>query len=188
MTAEIQPLKPIKGNDMKTHLLPILLTVAMIPASLLAQPTTSTGTPTGPSLEANPHQKQMEAAIFGYFQAVQSLDPQRYANTFAPDGTLEDPGGSTPVHGRAAIAATYAGGLTILGRITPRVKEIYVGVGNSTEATVSWILMAYTKQGKKVFVNGIGIFKFKPIQAGSDLLLESVREFYDPLEFTSQLQ
>ena len=175
---------------MKTHLLPILLTAAMIPASLLAQPTTSTvtPTPTGPVLEANPHQKQMEAAIYSYFQAVQSLDPQRYGNTFAPDGTLEDPGGSAPVHGRAAIAATYAGGLTILGRITPRVKDIYVGVGNSTEATVSWILMAYTKQGKKVFVNGIGIFKFKPIQAGSELLLESVREFYDPLEFTSQLQ
>jgi hypothetical protein len=152
----------------------------MIPASLLAQ--------SAPVLESNPHQKQIEAAIYHYFEAVQSLDPQRYGNTFAPDGTLEDPGGSTPYHGRTAVSAAYAGGLQVLGRITPRVKEIYVGVGNSTEATVSWVLMAYTKQGKQVFVHGIGIFKFKPIQAGSDLLLESVREFYDPLEFTSQLQ
>jgi SnoaL-like domain len=141
-----------------------------------------------PVLEANPHQKQMEAAIYEYFLGVQSLDPQRYAQAFSPDGTLEDPGGSTPVRGRTAIAAVYGGGLTILGRITPRVKDIYVGVGASTEATVSWVLTAYTKQGKQVVVHGIGIFKFKPIQAGAPLLLDSVREFYDTVEFTSQLQ
>jgi ketosteroid isomerase-like protein len=164
----------------KSSFATILVIAAIIPASLLGQ--------TAPVLEANPHQKQIEAAIYQYFFAVQSLDPQRYANTFAADGTLEDPGGSTPYHGRTAIAAAYAGSLPILGRITPRVKDIYVGVGNSTEATVAWVLTAYTKQGKQVVVHGIGIFKFKTIQAGSDMLLESVREFYDPVEFVSQLQ
>ena len=130
----------------------------------------------------------MEAAIYQYFIGVQSLDPQRYVRAFAPDGTLEDPGGTAPVHGRAAIAAVYGGGLQILGRITPRVKDIFVGVGNSTEAAVSWELIVYTKQGKHLVVHGIGMFKFKPFSSGDDqLLLESVREFYDTVEFTSQL-
>jgi ketosteroid isomerase-like protein len=158
--------------------------MGMLPAGLYAQPTSSSG----PVLEANPNQKQMEAAIYEYFFAVQSLDPQRYANIFAPDGTLEDPGGSTPIRGRAAIAAVYGGGLQVLGRITPRVKDICVGVGQSTEATVAWVLTAYTKWGKRVVVHGIGIFKFKAFQAGAAPLIESVREFYDPLEFSSQLQ
>ena len=158
----------------------VVLAVGMMPAALKAQ--------TPPVLEANPHQKQMEAAIYQYFLGVQSLDPQLYAKAFTPDGTLEDPGGSTPYRGRTAIAAAYAGGLQVLGRITPRVKEIYVGFGQSTEATVSWVLTCYTKQGKQVVVHGIGIFKFSPIQPGADLLLQSVREFYDTVEFASQLQ
>ena len=38
-------------------------------------------------------------------------------------------------------------------------------------------------------VHGIDIFKFKTIYPGEDMpLLKSVREFYDPSEFTSQLQ
>jgi hypothetical protein len=139
-------------------------------------------------LEANPTQRQLEAAISEYWLSVQSLDPVRYANNFAPDGQLEDPAGGLPVQGRAAIAATYAGGLQLLGRITPRVKDMYVGIGNSTEVAVRWELTSYTKQGKRVVVNGIGLFKFKPFHGGDHLQLESVREFYDPVEFTAQLQ
>jgi SnoaL-like domain len=140
------------------------------------------------SLQANPNQNQLEAAIYQYFEGVQSLDPQRYASAFAPNGTLEDPGGSGPVTGRTAIAAAYGSGLTVLGRITPRVKDMFVGIGNSTEVTLRWELIAYTKAGKQVIVEGIGIFKYAPIIPGQTMQLESVREFYDPIQFSSQLQ
>lgn len=36
--------------------------------------------------------------------------------------------------GRAAIGTVYSGVPRLFGKLTPRVKEIYVGVGNSTEA------------------------------------------------------
>ncbi len=67
-------------------------------------------------------------------------------------------------------------------------KDIKVGAGLSTEAAAVWEITAYTKQGKQVVVHGIGLFKFKPIPFSGRLLLESVREFYDPVEFASQLQ
>ena len=121
---------------------------------------------TAQTLEANPNTKKMEAAIYQYFRGVQSLDTQTYVKAFASDGTLEDPAGTAPVRGRAAIGTVYSGVPQLFGKLTPRVKEIYVGVGNSTEATVSWTLTGYTKQGKQVVVHGIVIFKFKDYLSG----------------------
>ena len=89
---------------------------------------------TAQTLEANPNTKKIEAAIYQYFRGVQSLDTQTCVKAFASDGTLEDPAGIAPVHGRAAIGTVYSGVPQLFGKLTPRVKEIYVGVGNSTEA------------------------------------------------------
>ena len=141
-----------------------------------------------PVLETNSHRRQMEAAVYAYFQAVDALDPQHYANLFAPDGTLEDPVGTGLYHGRTQIAGALAAGLPIIGRLTPRVKDIFVASGESTEAAVYWVITGYTKQGKQLVVQGIGIFKFKPMQGNSPLQLESVREFYDPVQYLSQVQ
>ena len=66
---------------------------------------------------------------------------------------------------------------------------LFVGAGQSTEVMVRWELTLYTKQtGKRAILNGIGLFKFKPITPGVKLQLESVREFWDPVELMSQLQ
>jgi hypothetical protein len=130
-------------------------------------------------------QQSLEAAIYEYWLSVQSFDPQRFAANFAPDGTLEDPVGVAPVRGREEIAALYATGIRTLSRITPRIKAMYVGVGQSTEVAVRWELAMDTKLGKHGVVKGIGLFKFAPFQPGDRLQLESVREFFDPAEFTS---
>lgn len=139
----------------------------------------------------NPLQKDLEAAVYEYWMSVQSLDPERFGANFAPDATLEDPAGNSPVIGRDAIAAFYGEGLKLLrlARITPRIKEMHTGVGQSTEVVVRWELTADTTDGtKQAKVHGIGLFKFKPAQVGARLLLESVREFYDPFEWSSQFR
>lgn len=142
-----------------------------------------------PVLESNPNTKKMEAAIYQYFENVQSLNAQTYANAFAHDGTLEDPAGTAPIQGRAAIAAFYVGITQAFGRLTGRVKDIYVGAGNSNDATASWTLTLYTKQGKQVILHGIGVFTFKPSNPNADQIqIASLREFYDPIELASQLQ
>lgn len=144
-----------------------------------------------PVFEANPMQKQIEAAVYDYWFAVQALDPIRFGNNFAPDGALEDPVGTQVVSGRQAITGFFGGLLQTLGigRATPRIKDMFVGAGQSTEVMVRWELTLYTKQtGKRAILNGIGLFKFKPITPGVKLQLESVREFWDPVELMSQLQ
>ncbi len=142
-----------------------------------------------PVLETNPNTKRMEAGIYQYFQNAGSLNPQTFANAFAHDGTLEDPVGTPVVQGRPALATFFMGIAQPFGRLTGRVKDIYVGAGNSLEATASWTLTLYTKQGKQVLLHGIGVFTFKPSNSSSDpLQLASVREFWDLVELTSQLQ
>lgn len=142
-----------------------------------------------PVLESNPNTKKMEAAIYQYFENVQTLNPQTFANAFAPDGTLEDPVGAPPVQGRPAISAFFAGITQPFGRAIGRVKDIYVGAGNSNDATASWTLTLYTKQGKQVILHGIGVFTFKPSNPNSadPMQIASLREFYDPIELLSQL-
>lgn len=142
-----------------------------------------------PVLESNPNTKRMEAAIYQYFQNAGSLNPQTFANSFAHDGTIEDPVGTPAVQGRPAIATFFTGITQPFGRLTARVKDIYVGAGSSYEATASWTLTLYTKQGKQVLLHGIGVFSFKPSNSSSDQLqIASLREFWDPVELVSQLQ
>ena len=122
--------------------------------------------------------------------SVESLDPLRFAENFAPDGTLEDAAGTQPVVGRQAIAEFFGNGLQSLGlvRVLPRIRAMYAGIGQSTEIMVSWELTAQPRTDKPVVVHGIRLFRFKPVRAGTRLLLESVREFYDPLALTTFVQ
>lgn len=123
---------------------------------------------------------QIEAAVEKYFASVAALDAQRFANHFAPAGVLEDPVGTPPIEGQAAIAAFYAAGSAALSEIKPRVQEIIVG-GN--EAIVNWKLKVKTATGKQLTVAGMGLFKFN---AAGQLL--AVREFWDLAAFLAQLQ
>lgn len=123
--------------------------------------------------------EQVEAGVEEYFASAASLDVQRFVNNFAPDGVLEDPVGTPPVQGTQAIAAFYAAIVAPFSHIKPKVQEVIVG-GN--EAAVDWKLNLTTTDGKKITLDGMGVFKFN-----QDGKLESVREFWDLAAFLSQL-
>lgn len=123
--------------------------------------------------------EQIEAAIEEYFASIASLDAQRVANHFAPDGTVEDPVGTPPIEGPQNIAAFFAVAAAPFKWAKPTIQEIVVC---GQEAAVNWKLKLKTKTGKMVFIDGMGVFKFN--QQGK---LQSVREFYDLAAFLAQL-
>ena len=110
---------------------------------------------------------QIEAGVEEYFASVGSLDPQRLANNFAPDGVFEDPVGTPLVQGTQAIAAFFGATAAQLSEIKPYIQEIIVG---GQEAIVNWKLRLKTTSGKIIFIDGMGVFKFN--QQGK---LQSVR-------------
>ena len=124
--------------------------------------------------------EQVEAAVEEYFNAVGAFDVQRYVNTFAPNGVLEDPVGTPPIQGTAAITAFITNIITPFSEIKHKIQDINV-CGN--EAAVDWKLHLKTTTGKKIVIDGMGVFSFN--QNGK---LQSVREFWDLAAFLADLQ
>jgi steroid delta-isomerase len=124
--------------------------------------------------------EQIEDAVEEYFNSVGAFDVPRFVNNFAPDGVLEDPVGTPPVQGTAAITAFITNIIAPFQDIKHKIQDINV-CGN--EAAVNWKLNLKTTIGKKIVIDGMGVFKFN--QNGK---LQSVREFWDLEAFLAQLQ
>ena len=124
--------------------------------------------------------EQIEAAVEEYFESVGAFDVQRYVNTFAPDGVLEDPVGTPPLQGTPAITGFITNIIAPFSEIKHRIQEITV-CGH--EAAVNWKLHLTTTTGKKITIDGMGVFNFN-----QDGKLQSVREFWDLAAFLEQLQ
>jgi len=125
-------------------------------------------------------QDQIEAAVEEYFASIGSMDVSRFVNNFAADGVLEDPVGTPAVQGTSAIAAYFGAIIAPFSEIKPRVQEVIV-CGH--EAAVNWKLQLTTTTGKKITIDGMGVFNFN-----QDGKLQSVREFWDLAAFLAQLQ
>ena len=124
--------------------------------------------------------EQIEALVTDVFNKFAAFDAQGTAALYAPDGTIEDPVGTTPVQGTQAIIAYLQTFPTILDEI--RVQHFDVTVAGQ-EAAIKWRLRFKTKTGNVFFVDGIGIFKIN--EEGK---VQSDREYFDLAYFQSQLQ
>ena len=124
--------------------------------------------------------EQIEAAVEEYFDAVGAFDVPRYVNTFAPDGVLEDPVGTPPIQGAQAITGFITSIIAPFSDIKHKIQDINV-CGN--EAAVNWKINLKTTTGKKIVIDGMGVFKFN-----DNGKLQSVREFWDLQAFLDALQ
>ena len=124
--------------------------------------------------------EQIEAIVTDVFNKFAAFDGQGTAALYAPDGTIEDPVGTTPVQGTQAIIAYLETFPTILNEI--RVQHFDVTVAGQ-EAAIKWRLRFKTKTGNVFFVDGVGIFKINP-----DGKVQSDREYFDYAYFLAQLQ
>jgi ketosteroid isomerase-like protein len=124
--------------------------------------------------------EQIEAIATDMFNKFAAFDAQGTASLFAPNGTIEDPVGTTPVQGTQAIIAYLETLPTVLDEI--RIQSFDVTVAGQ-EAAVKWRLRFKTKTGNVFFVDGIGILAINP-----DGKIQSDREYFDLAYFQSQLQ
>ena len=123
--------------------------------------------------------EQIEAIATEMFNRFAAFDAQGTADMFAPDGTIEDPVGSTPIQGTQAIIAYQQTFPTILNEI--RIQSFDVTVAGQ-ECAIKWRLRFKTKTGNVFFVDGIGILKIN-----EDGKIQSDREYFDLAYFQSQL-
>src|SRR5262249_49462674 len=124
--------------------------------------------------------EQIEAIVTDVFTKFAAFDAQGTANLFAPNGTIEDPVGTTPIQGTQAIIDYLNTFPTVLDEI--RIQHFDVTVAGQ-EAAIKWRLRFKTKTGNVFFVDGIGILK-----VNEDGKVQSDREYFDLAYFQSQLQ
>ena len=124
--------------------------------------------------------EQIEAIVTDVFNKFAAMDAQGTAALFAPDGTIEDPVGTTPIQGTQAIIAYLETFPTLLNEI--RIQSFDVTVAGQ-EAAIKWRLRFKTKTGNVFFVDGIGI-----LAINAQGKVQSDREYFDYAYFLAQLQ
>ena len=123
--------------------------------------------------------EQIEAIVRNMYDKFAAFDAQGTTDCFAPDGTIEDSVGTTPIQGTQAILAYQQSFPTLLDEL--RFQSVDITVGGQ-EAAVKWRIRLRTKTGNVFFLEGIGIVK-----VNEDGKIQSARNFFDLAYFQSQL-
>jgi steroid delta-isomerase len=121
-----------------------------------------------------------EQAVAEYFAAIRAMDPERFANVFAPDGVSYDPVGTPPHEGRDALRAMLTHVVSGFKQVGLTENNVYV-CGNS--AAVQWTGQGTTHSGKDVTFYGIDVIDCN--EQGEIVL---VRAFWDPAPVFAALQ
>src|ERR1044071_9283828 len=100
--------------------------------------------------------EQIEAIVRNMYDKFTAFDAQGTTDCFAPDGTIEDSVGTTPIQGTQAILAYQQSFSTVLNEIRFQSADITVG---GQEAAVKWRIRFKTKTGNVFYLEGIGVIK-----------------------------
>lgn len=163
---------------MKNRSLFIKKVMALATALMILFASSVTHVEAAPTPELTP--QQIETVIEDAFAGLITFDAPRVLNHFADDAVLEDPVGTPPMVGKAAIAAYLATFPTLFNQMKLYSLDIKPG---GQEAAVKWRLRFTTKTGKVFFLEGIGFFKFN-----SEGKIQTEKEFFDLAYFLEQLQ
>ncbi|HPO19750.1 MAG TPA: nuclear transport factor 2 family protein, partial [Rubrivivax sp.] len=93
--------------------------------------------------------------VKGYLRALESGDVDAIVSLYAEDATLEDPVGSTPVVGHAAIRAFYAKAQDM----HPRIKLTGAVRVAGRECAFAFAVTV-TYQGQRITIHPIDTFRF----------------------------
>lgn len=116
------------------------------------------------------HGKQLVDAVHAYIAALNAADLDAIVALYAPDGTVEDPVGSEPKVGHAAIRAFYAGSVA-MGLEVALEGEVRV-VGRTCVFPFS---VGLTYEGRRTVIRPIDVFDF---DAGGRI--QHMRAYFGP--------
>jgi ketosteroid isomerase-like protein len=100
--------------------------------------------------------EQVRAAVDGYAQSFVTADKDRFLSVLAPDVVQEEPAGSSPNKGVAALGAFWDSLWPSLEAIEFESRELYV-VGD--EAALVFTIVQHPKAGGRVTIDGVDTFR-----------------------------
>jgi len=123
--------------------------------------------------------ERISHTVRAYFLAIRAMDPEAFANCFAEDGTTNDPMGSPPITGRAAIRDFLASICKNFKEVGLTEDSVFVA-GNG--AAVKWTGKGTSANGKAVNFEGIDVF-----EVNADGKIQKVWAYWNPAEMIAQL-
>ena len=122
---------------------------------------------------------RISRAVRAYFLAIRAMDAQAFANTFAEDGTTQDPMGAPPISGRDGIREFLQSICQNFKNVSLEEESIFVA-GNG--AAVKWTGKGTSSSGKEVNFEGIDVF-----EVNADGKIQNVWAYWNPAEMIAQL-
>jgi len=123
--------------------------------------------------------ERISHTVRAYFLAIRAMDPEAFANCFAEDGTTNDPMGSPPITGRAAIRDFLASICKNFKEVALTEDSVFVA-GNG--AAVKWTGKGTSANGKAVNFEGVDVF-----EVNADGKIQNVWAYWNPAEMIAQL-
>jgi len=121
-----------------------------------------------------------EQAVAEYFAAIRAMDPDRWVRTFAEDAQSQDPVGTPPMRGHAALHKFLTGVFSLFQELGLAEDHVFVS-GNS--AAVKWTGRGRGRNGASVTFEGVDV-----IDCNADGKIISVRAFWDPAPVMAAVQ
>ncbi|HWT97924.1 MAG TPA: steroid Delta-isomerase [Terriglobales bacterium] len=97
----------------------------------------------------------MEAAVHAYVRALNASDLDAIVALYAEDATVEDPVGTEPRRGRAAIRAFYAGSVQLALQV-----ELEGPVRAVADSAAFPFRVSFTMNGQRTTIHPIDVFRF----------------------------
>lgn len=97
----------------------------------------------------------MEAAVHAYVRALNASDLDAIVDLFAEDATVEDPVGTEPRRGRAAIRAFYAGSVQLALQV-----ELEGPVRAVADSAAFPFRVSFTMNGQRTTIQPVDVFRF----------------------------
>ena len=122
---------------------------------------------------------KVSRAVRAYFLAIRAMDAEAFANTFAEDGTTQDPMGAPPITGRDGIREFLQSICKNFKSVSLDEESIFVA---GSGAAVKWTGKGTSNNGKGVKFEGIDVFEIN-----SDGKIQNVWAYWNPAEMIGQL-
>src|SRR5947207_8141773 len=115
---------------------------------------------------------KISRAVRAYFLAIRAMDAEAFANTFAEDGSTEDPIGTPAIKGRTAIREFLASICKNFKSVGLTEDHVFVA---GDGAAVKWTGKGTSANGKEVNFEGIDV-----IEVNEDGKIQRVRAYWNP--------
>lgn len=118
--------------------------------------------------------------LYGYFDAIASLAPERVAACFRTDGELEDPIGTGVRHGRDEILEYWAQGLCAIAVAVD--IDVLAALPSGGSVAGHWRMCARSRSGVLARAEGIDVLQLD--EAG---LIRRAEGYWDQMAFRAAL-